>query len=230
MTAKAEVEPMPEALEARVDAVMAAVRKQSLHREILYKTLTFCRERRELPDIEHEIATYPEFKYATQDQYHLITVLAEAGGLERFELDEEGGVVTDERKAGLSEDEIDDLVATYAYAATDAGNAVVERLDPQRRVRELLAAMPERGDAFATILEFCAESRTYKEIEVQFIDSSGEDDEDLFGIKSVYDQEDSVHPSTLVSYLEGAGALVWSDGWLRTDEGSAMLKTIKEEM
>lgn len=224
--AAAEGEPVQAlSFDDRVDRVRALVTKQPLHREMLYKTLVFCCERRALRDIENEIATYPEFKYGTQDQYHLISFLADAGGLERFELDDAGGVVTEARKAGLTEDEIDDLVVAYAYITTDAGRAVVEQLDPRQRIRGLLDSMPEHAGAFAQILELCTVLRAYTEIERLFGDLD-EDDEDLSTIRSVYDR-DTPHPSVFVSNLERAGALVWDDGWRCTEEGRAMLDMIR---
>ncbi len=209
-------------LASRAEKVMAVVLKQPLHREIHYKTLGFCRQQRSLTDVENEIATYPEFKHCGQDQYHLISFLTEAGGLERIELDEDGGVVTEERKAGLSEDEIDDLVASYAYVTTDAGVAVFEEYHPRARMSDLLESMPERTEALAAILEFCKTSRAYTEIE-EYLEESG-----IHKWESAMD-EDALHPSSLVGSLEKAGALVWDDGWLLTEEGSVMLESIRKE-
>jgi hypothetical protein len=211
-----------ESFEARAARVMAAVNKQPLHREILYKTLGFCRERRALTAVEDEIATYPEFKYAGQNQYRLISILAEAGGLDRLELDDEGEIVTEEMKAGLSEDEIDDLVASYAFETTDAGEAVFEELNPRRRILDLLETEPERVETFGQVLEFCQSSRTYEEIEELLKDSGLQ----WSGVES---DETAVHPSYFVSTLERVGALVWSDGWLLSDEGRAILQSIREQ-
>ena len=104
--------------------VRAVVMKQTLHRDILSKTLGFCREQRALTDVEDEIATYPEFQCATQDQYHLIGFLVDAGGLDQLEVDVDGEVVCEERKAGLTEDEMDNLVVSYSFVTTAAGLVV----------------------------------------------------------------------------------------------------------
>jgi hypothetical protein len=204
-----------------VDRVIAAVTKQPLHREIHYRTLGFCRERRPLNEVEEEIATCPEFKCATQNPYRLISFLADAGGLDRLELDDDGRIVTEERKAGLSDDEIDDLVAGYAYVTTGAGAAAFDELDPRKRISELLGAMSEHTDTLAEVLEFCETSRTYKEIE-DLLESSGLD---WSGAES---DETAVHPSFFVSTLERVGALAWNDGWLATDEGRAMLESLRK--
>lgn len=220
--AGAQVEHTEEgSFDARMGRVMAAVMKQPLHREILHKTLGFCRERRALTDVEQEIATYPEFKFAGQNQYRLISFLADAGGLDRLELDDDGEIVTEEMKAGLSEDEIDDLVASYAYVTTDAGAAVFEELNPRRRMIELLETQPEYVDTFAEVLEFCKSSRTYKEI-ADLLEDSG-----IHWSRTESD-EAAVHPSYFVSNLERVGGIVWKDGWLLSDEGRAILENIRK--
>jgi hypothetical protein len=221
--AGAQAEPLEDgSLEARAARVAAAVMKQPLHREILRKTLGFCQQRRALTDVEREIATYPEFKYAGQNQYRLISLLVDAGGLDRLELDDGGGVVTGEMKAGLSEDEIDDLVASYAFVTTEAGAVVFEEFDPRKRIAELLETQPEHLHAFADVLEFCTTSRTYQEIEV-FLQDAG------LGWSGTESDEGAVHPSYFVSTLERVGGLVWKDGWLLSDEGRALLESIRNE-
>ncbi len=220
--ASVEVEPTGEASsETPVERVTAVVMKQPLDREILYKTLGFCRERRALTDIEEEIASYPEFQYATQNQYRLISFLADAGGLDLFELDDGGEIVTDERKAGLSEDEIDDLVASYAYLTTAAGEAAHEQLAPRKRMLELLDTTPEHAGTITAILEFCTSSRTYEEIEDLLAGSSTVS-------SGTSPEEAAVHPSYFVSNLERVGAVVWNDGWLLSDEGRVILEHQEE--
>ena len=201
--------------------VRAVVMKQTLHREILSQTLGFCRERRALTDVEDEIATYPEFQCATQDQYHLISFLVDAGGLDQLELDVNGEVVCEERKAGLTEDEIDDLVVSYTFVTTAAGLVVFEeQLGPETRVGDALAGTPEHADTYLTIMAFCRESRTYQEIEDLLADS---------GLSLLGAEGDAVHPSCFVSALETAGALVWNGGWLLSDDGRALLENTGKE-
>jgi hypothetical protein len=195
--------------------------KQTLHREILCKTMGFCREQRALTDVENEIATYPEFRCATQDQYHLISFLVDAGGLDRLELDVDGEVVCEERKADLTEDEIDDLVVSYAFVTTAAGLVVFEeQLRPDTRVRDALAGTPEHADTYLAIMAFCRESRTYQEIEDLLTDS---------GLSLLGAEEDAVHPSCFVNALETAGALVWNGEWLLSDDGRALLENTGKE-
>lgn len=206
----------------QVARLTESVARQPLHREIYYKTLVFCEEARPLRDIEGEIATFAEFKGAANSQYHFIEVLEQAGGLERFELDEEGEVVTPERKEGLTEDEVDDLVWDYAFMTTPAGLAVVEQHAPRARIIELLDLVPERKDAYIELLEFCSEEpRAYNEIRQLFV---GRD----VLVRLVNGEPQTMQPSVFVDKLEAAGAVEWRDGWVLTGEGRSYLQELRE--
>ena len=205
----------------QVARITEAVVKHPLHREMLYKILVFCQESRDLNEIEEKITTFAEFKKAATSQYHLIEVLENAGGLERFELDEEGDLVTLDRKEGLTEDEIDDLVWSYAFMTTPAGVAVVEQHTPRARIIELLNLVPERKDTYVELLDFCSEEpRTYNEIcgllkgrdaLVRFVDG----------------EPQTMQPSVFVDKLEAAGGMEWRDGWVLTEEGRAYLEELR---
>ena len=145
-----------------VAKVTEAVTRNPLQRELFYKVLSFCQESKPLREIEQMVMALPGFERTSANAYHFIAVMENAGGLERFELDDEGDVVDDARKAGLTEDEIDDLVAEYAFMTTPAGQAVVEQHTPRARIIELLGLVPERRDTYIELMEFLAEEpRTY---------------------------------------------------------------------
>jgi len=224
--ASGEDEPKPEpaalTFEERFDRISAAVLKQPLHREILYRTLLFCREQRDLPDVEAEIATYPEFAHAAQNQYRLISFLVDAGGLDLRELDEDGAIVTPERKDGLTEDEIDDLVASYALITTDAGTAVADALDPKRRIFEIFGLDPAYRDTYAEVLEFCEEPRKIADVEALLKDCSVL----AFGRSA---GEQAIKPSFFVDQLERGGGIVWKNGWVISDEGREILAVMRKE-
>ena len=205
-------------LEERVANLERAVTRHPLHREILYRTLAFCERRRELTAIETEIASYPEFRRAVQDQYHLIQTLEHAGGLTRTPLDAEGVDVTPERLAGLTQDEADDLIATYAFATTDAGRAFVERHAPKARLVELMGLVPERKDTYVELMAFIEEEpRTYADICALLKDRPAL-------VRTTPDGElQTMQPSVFLDKLEEAGGVEWSDGWVLTDEGRQFL-------
>ncbi|MBR2835888.1 MAG: hypothetical protein IKE43_09325 [Coriobacteriales bacterium] len=206
----------------QVARLTESVTKQSLHREIFYKTLVFCQESHLLREIEDKIATFAEFKHAAASQYHFIKVLEEAGGLERFELDQEGEVITPEQKEGLTEDEIDDLVYDYAFMTTNAGTAVVEQHTPRARIIELLGLVPERKDAYIELMDFVSdEPRTYNEISQLF------QGRDVLYRLDADGEPQKMQPSVFVDKLEAAGGIEYRDGWVLTEEGRDFLEELR---
>ena len=206
--------------EERLYDLERAVVRQPLHREILYRTLAFCETGRLLREVEEEIESYPEFQHAVQDQYHLALVLERAGGLERIELDEDGEVVTADRKAGLSEDEVDDLVYDVRFETTELGREFVSRHTPKARLEELLDLVPARRSTYVEVLEFCEEPRSYDEVkkllEGRDVLHAGED-----GTRQ------PIQPSVFLDKLERAGAVVWDGAWRLTEGGKDFLGELK---
>lgn len=201
----------------KVEALDRFIHFEPLIREIDYKVLLFCENRRDLAAIEEEIATFPEFAGATRDQYHLITELVDHGGLEYFELDGAGAVVTAERKAGLTENEVDDLVAGFAYRTTEVGRAVAERLDPRRRLADLVAAAPERAPLYEALLAFLRDKRSFAEVDTYLRGPEG------FAL-CCETGTNGMQPSVFVDKLERAGVLAFNHGWQTTEAGLAALE------
>lgn len=207
----------------RCELLEDALTRQSLHREVLYKTLALCQERRELSAVETAMAAFPEFAEATQSQYHLISVLVDAGGLARFFLDEAGDPIDPDAFEGLSEDEADDLVFGEAYETTEVGCALVQRHDPRARLAELMEREPHRAAVYRDLLSMCAERpRTYGEI-----------DQVLRGSEALVREEDGrrvvMQPSVLVDRLQRAAGLVWQNAWKTTPEGKEYLERNDEK-
>lgn len=206
-------------LEQRCDRVEQAILRQSLHREIHYKTLMFCCKRRNLAEIESHIQAYPEFKHATQDPCHLIRAMVCAGGLQEFELDQDGCAITPAMKEGLDEDELDDLVAGWAYEVTDAGKLVVERHAPRARLTELLNSSPERRDAYIQVLQYLEEvPRTYAQVS-DVLSQNG-------ALNPLRPEEVGMQPSVFLDKLERAGGIVWDEGWFLTEGGREFLEEL----
>lgn len=197
------------------------VTKHPLNRELMYKTLAFCSEERELGAIEAYIAASPEFKTATQTPYHLIITLEKGYGLARTERDQYGATVTPEHKIGLNEDELDDLVCSESYRTTEVGARFVARHHPRARLVELLNLTPERTETYLDLLNYVAENpRTYAEI-TSFL-------KDKPALETLIDGKRTImQPSVFVDNLERSGALVWKGGWTLTEEGYAYLKELR---
>ena len=205
-----------------VAKVTEAVTRNPLQRELFYKVLSFCQESKPLREIEQMVMALPGFERTSANAYHFIAVMENAGGLERFELDDEGDVVDDARKAGLTEDEIDDLVAEYAFMTTPAGQAVVEQHTPRARIIELLGLVPERRDTYIEIMEFLAEEpRTYNEV-TQLLDGR----DVLWHLDSKGNPE-LMQPSVFLDKLHSAAAIEWHQGWQLSEEGRAYLDELK---
>ena len=195
--------------EEKLAALNRTVMRHPLNREILYKTLAFCETERPLREAEDFIAALPQFNLATQNQYYLLTSLVRAYGLELVERDEAGEPVTAAQKEGLTEDEVDDLVAAISFKTTEVGAYFVEYNRPQARLVDLLSLDPGRADTYRELLEDA------------FLDGRP-------ALQTVIDgRPETMQPSVFVDKLERAGALVWKDGWTLTEEGREFLEDLK---
>lgn len=207
--------------EEKLAALNRTVMRHPLNREILYKTLAFCETERPLREAEDFIAALPQFNLATQNQYYLLTSLVRAHGLELVERDEAGEPVTAAQKEGLTEDEVDDLVAAISFKTTEVGAYFVEYNRPQSRLVDLLGLDPGRAHTYRELLEYVAgQARPYRDIEA-FLDGRP-------ALQTVIDgRPETMQPSVFVDKLERAGALVWKNGWTLTEEGREFLEELK---
>lgn len=222
--AERQAEPALElTFDQKLDKLGYTVTRQPLDRELLYKTLVFCQEERPLNVVEQEMATYPEFAHCTTNQYYLITKLVRAYGLDLIEKDVDGNVVTPEQKVGLTEDEEDDLVASFHYKTTEVGRAFIEEYSPKARLVQILNLNPERTETYVDVLEFVkAQPRTYAEIQKLLAGRPA--------LQTVIDGHvETMQPSVFVDKLERAGALVWNEGWTLTEEGVEFLEEMKAD-
>jgi hypothetical protein len=200
-----------------------AVRKQSLHREILYKTLGFCVEQKGLREVEEYMGSLPDFKQAVQSQYHLISVLVKAGGLDKYFLDVNDEIIDEAAFDGLDEDEIDDLICGEAYKTTEIGKEFFEQKNPISRIKELFIEEPTRKESYIELLKMCHEKhRTYSEI-ATFLKDKGV----LF--REVNGERQAIQASVFVDRLQRAGALIWDGSWNLTKEGEDFLGKLTEE-
>lgn len=221
-----EPEPVELTFEQKLEKLRYTVFNRPPLREMFRRMLIFCQEQKSFNELEDEIATYPEFKHCGLTQFSLIDQLLFSYGLEMLEFDEEGNQVTPDMKEGLTEDEADDLVWSYAMLTTDVGNALIKEMEPSRRISDLLEEVPLRRDAYVELLQFCNEgSRTYREIYDLFHGR----DVLKFTINKVTPNM-PIEPSVLVSRMESAGALVWDDGWKLTREGRKYLEGLIEAL
>lgn len=213
-------EPAP--FEERYEKLMGVVSNKPSHREMLLRTLAFCTEERPFPLVEETIAGYPEFEVADQNPYRLIMYLVDGGGLEMFEVDADGAHIETARKEGLTEDEIDDMIAGYALASTDVGTKLAEDLSTERRLNDLFSMFSDRASHYLDLLDFCKDPRTFKDIEKLFAGR------DLSALKTLHPESGlAIKPTVFVDNMEKAGAIVWKGNrWVITKEGEAFLELI----
>ncbi len=202
--------------EEAVERLATAVQASPLHREMCLRLLEFCQTQRTLEEAEQEVESYPEYQSGAQPAYRLIRTMVDRGGLELIELAEDGSRVLPEDKAGLGEDEVDDLVAGFAVLTTVVGEQVLDRLSAEKRLRDLFEREPRRSKTYLEVMEFCKEPRTYQEVHDLL---QGKD------VLSVTANADGrpLQPSFFLDMLERSGGLVWDGGWKVTRKGEALL-------
>lgn len=212
----AKTQATPATFEEKVEALDRFIHFEPLIREIDYKVLLLCEERRGLTAIEEAIAALPEFAGATRDQFALVSELVDHGGLTLFELDAAGNVVTEADMEGLTENEIDDLVASFAYETTEVGCAVAERLNPIRRFAALIEAAPEREPLYMALLSFLREKHSFADVDSYVRSEEGAKVLAQAGVMGM-------QPSVFVDKLERAGVVAFLHGWQTTEAGRAIL-------
>lgn len=207
------------AVSGNVQALLDLMARNPLHREIYLQIIEFCEVRRLLGDVEAMVADCSGFSLTAQTPFRLIANVVDNGGIHWYEVDAQGDEVTEERRANLTDDEADDLVEGFALEASDAGREVLERMAPERRLRDLFDKAPGRLSTYLDIIDFCGEPQTFKAIEalVHQTDAGA-----LIGASG-----QPLQPSYFVDMLERSGGLVWDKGWKATGKGSALAKQLR---
>ena len=206
--------------ERKVEHIGALLFANNLNRPVLYRILDTVKPGT-LPifDLEECIQAMPEFKVATQPPYFLIEWLVKAEALDFIEVDDAGQPVTDELRAGKTEDEIDDMIADMLIEITAVGREALKVFSPLQRLQYLLDEVPERLDTYAEVLGFVTEKRSFSEI-----------DKLLQGrpilMSGKQPNENPMQPSVFIDKLAAAGGIIYDDGWILTSEGKEMLERI----
>ena len=206
-------------LEAQVDDVLRCIAAQNSLREILYKMIVFCEEQRFYGELESFILASDEYVHShiLQSPDALMTMLVRHHGLTKDPVDADGNRIDADVLASLGEDAADDLVATYQFAATEAGKTATNLISPEARLNALLAQDPRRVDTFFAILGFCAQhTRTFPEIKDYY------QSHDEFSKETAVDSQ-QLAADFYVDKLEHAGMLVWKGHWEVTEAGRLAL-------
>ena len=212
-------DPKPLSFEEQVDKCLCSVGNQQCLRELLLRLLGYCAEQRTRAQAEDFVANCDEYVYShvIQSPTTIVSIMVKNCGLEQTDVDAEGKPVTDELRADLTADELDDLIIDTLFETTAAGKAVLDMLQPAKRFEAQLNKNRGRIDTFYAILDYCAqEPRKFPQI------------------KEFYTQHDEFEKSTAldsqqlacdfyVDKLEAAGMLVWKGQWEVTQAGKEAL-------
>jgi len=211
------------AFQAKVLGAIDLLQANNLNRMILYGILRACEDKQwPLHELEDYIQEQPDYASATQPPYFLISWLVEREALDALEIDQEGNLITSDMKEGLSEDEIDDLVADLAFSTTEVGRMVIEEFSPASRLIPLMQSVPDRYDTYVEVLEFLQEKHSYLEVDRLL---RGRDV--LMSGREANDRP--MQPSVFVDKLAQAGSISFNNGWVITKEGKEILDTILKE-
>lgn len=235
----------PELQEAAVAQLVDVVYRHPRHREIYYSILSFCAEERTVDETESHAESHGEYRSALQSAATLVNVLVAEGGLAYREYDAQGEEITEERLRALEDDlaqswlaahpETDPgqlaesagfqdaladarfaLVERRALSTTVVGNAVVELLNPLRRIEAYVASRPERSHLYVQVLELCRTPHTLEEVGAAIKDDPALD-------PSAASDWQRIRPSYILDRLAEAGGLTWQDGWRITEAGREYL-------
>lgn len=201
-------------VEDSVERVRSTLHRRGSFTEIMRKALLFCAEQRPFSVVEDEIATYPEFKYVDYSQAAILDILVHVGALDELSLDASGAIIPAARLRSLTEDARDDLIASFALKTTEAGLAAIDDMDPATRLNSLFAEVPERNETYLRVMDFCRTPRTFDEVAALLEGDAPAKSRNPYTDLSLY-------PSAYLGHLEGAGGLVWDEGWILTDDGAA---------
>ncbi|MFR1168704.1 MAG: hypothetical protein ACLSDQ_14720 [Adlercreutzia equolifaciens] len=201
-----------------VEALLDLMKRNPLQREIYLQVIEFCETRRALAEAEAMVASCPGFSLTAQTPFRLIANVVDNGGIHWYEVDAAGSVITEERKAGLTDDE-DDLVGLRS-GNLRRGAKACELMAPERRLRDGSIRRPSVSARVWTSSTPAA-SRSPKATDV-----CGNSGAELVSASSGR----PLQPSYFVDMLERCGGLVWDKGWKATGKGSALAKQIRPAM
>lgn len=173
-----------------------------------------------LSDLEELVANQPNYAALKTPPYYPIHWLNETFALEELYLNEQGVLLTADDVTGLSEDEFDDLVVTYAYRTTDIGTEAARRFSPNEKLKQLLKDEQDRTSTYLEVLHFLEkEKKSFASIEALLRNRPVLQNTSRDGVK--------LQPSLFVDKLEATGVIAYDGGWCLTPEGKEMLATLE---
>lgn len=171
----------------------------------------------DLSHLETQIQQHPSFNARGVAPYFLVAWLEEAGGLVRLEMTADGDPIDRDKLTDLSEDDIDDLIASYSFEATEAGVSACARFEPKRKIAELLEEQPERRELYLGILSLLATPHSVADV-FAYVQANPH------LVPRV--PENAPKPTAYLDKLAAAGAVAFDGKWVTTLEGKEVLATL----
>ena len=207
--------------EEKLEASNKLLAHNNVVRPILYRILKTCESSdATLTQLEEMIQTQPEYTKTTPPAYFLIQWLVENYALAEYPLDGDGKEILEDDTVDLTEDEIDDLIETWAYRITDVGRATIEEFSPSHKLIDLFKVIPERYDTYIEVLEFLCERRSFAEVDKLLRGR------DILRVRSNGSSR-PMSPSVFVDKLAAAGGIAYNNGWMITEEGRGLLEELR---
>ena len=192
-------------------------------RQILLWTLDRCRDRLvDLSTLETEIQQQDTYTPACPEPFFVVQWLVDAKALQAFNIDSCGNIINDEalRADGLSDDDIDDIIASYAYTTTNEGWAAAQKYTTSSQMKQLLETYPEAADVLLSSLSFFRSPRSLYEVG-KFLEATL-NEEQVSKLASL------ANPSVLVNKLSNASAIEFIDHrWRLSTLGRRFLEEAK---
>lgn len=200
--------------EEHVALVERRLAREPRYRLALLRLMGFCEQERALDEIEREMASWPEMTVSPYAPRTVLSWLVEPDAIRCVNEPGEDSAEepANEREAvGTSEADTDSGEFVYRFETTVVGAQVLDNYRASKPLEQLMAQYPSYEEAFRRVLEACAAPRSRKEVEA------------LFAGDPILEVPKKIYPNFFLDKLEGAGGLMFKDGWTTTDEGAAFL-------
>ena len=206
---------IPDSIVADARKTAALVRANAANHAVLLRILDLVQDAVDVCDLEVAIQDLPEYRTATQPPYCLVEWLQQTGAVELVDIGQDGEPVSAEKREGLSEDELDELVCGQIARITPAGRMAFAHFDSCQQAQDLFESRPFRRSAYLETLAFICEKRSLIEID-RYLRENG-----LLYLEN----GDAIQTSSVIGKLSDIGAAVFDGGWVITAGGLKILES-----
>lgn len=171
-------------------------------------------------DVLDSLAQLPSRKKTTTPLEVCVANMVDAGGIVEYALVDDERVEMDDLLARIEEGTVDKDDAVLMLEITQTGIEVLDQVSVKHRLEVLLSQAPDYRTLYLQVLQACESPQTLGDI-TQIMQADGL-------VTSPHPGADVVYPSTIVDALQQTGALMWSGGWVLTQEGRDAFAQVKK--